>query len=70
MGKKGSKSLEEVKIEREPAGRWRVEEEFVGATRGTEEIRFTDFPTGVPGDGHMGGFRTWGVLVQPPTLNF
>ena len=37
----------EIAIAPEKEGRWRVEDEFVGAIRGQETIRFTDFATGV-----------------------
>jgi predicted dehydrogenase len=46
-GKRGDKALQEIPIAPEKEGRWRVEEEFVGAIRGQEVIRFTDFATGV-----------------------
>ena len=45
-GKKGG-ALEEVAIAAEDAAGWRVEQEFVGAIRGTETIKLTDFGTGL-----------------------
>jgi predicted dehydrogenase len=46
-GKVGEDALQEIAITPENAGGWRVEAEFVGAIRGLEKIRFTDFATGV-----------------------
>ena len=39
--------LEEVQIAEGKAGSWRVEEEFIGAIRGTEKVQRTTFATGV-----------------------
>jgi hypothetical protein len=39
--------FEEVEVPADKAGGWRVEEEFVGAIRGEEEIEFNDFSVGV-----------------------
>ena len=39
--------VKEVHIAEERKNSWRVEEEFVGAIRGTEKIRFTDFQKGL-----------------------
>jgi predicted dehydrogenase len=39
--------FEEVEVPADKAGGWRVEEEFVGAIRGQEEIEFNDFSVGV-----------------------
>ncbi|RMF87917.1 MAG: gfo/Idh/MocA family oxidoreductase, partial [Nitrospinota bacterium] len=44
---KGDTELQEISIAPEKAGRWRVEEEFVGAIRGQEPIRLTTFADGV-----------------------
>lgn len=41
-----SGNLAPIEIPAEEAGRWRVEEEFVGAIRGEEPVRLTDFATG------------------------
>jgi predicted dehydrogenase len=41
------KEWREVVIPKEKAGGWRVEEEFIGAIRGEEPIRFTTFETGL-----------------------
>jgi predicted dehydrogenase len=46
-GRPGDEALREVEIPPEQLGGWRVEEEFVGAIRGQEPVRFTDFDTGV-----------------------
>lgn len=46
-GKAGDKTLQEIPIAPDKAGKWRVEEEFANAIRGQEAIRFTDFTTGV-----------------------
>jgi len=39
--------LQEIPIPAEKLGRWRVEEEFVGAIRGHNKIELTDFETGL-----------------------
>jgi predicted dehydrogenase len=46
-GKPGDKELSEIAIPADKAGKWRVEEEFVNAIRGTEKIQFTGFEDGV-----------------------
>jgi len=46
-GRQGEKALQEIAVAPEKAGHWRVEEEFVGAIRGQEEIRLTTFADGV-----------------------
>ena len=46
-GRRGDKALQEIAVAPEKAGKWRVEEEFVGAIRGQEEIRLTTFAEGV-----------------------
>ncbi len=46
-GKPGDQAMQEIVIPPEKTGAWRVEEEFVNAIRGQEELRFTDFTTGV-----------------------
>ncbi|MHC4982365.1 MAG: Gfo/Idh/MocA family protein [Planctomycetota bacterium] len=45
--RRGEKRLEEIKISPELEGRWRVEEEFIGAIRGREKIEMTTFADGV-----------------------
>jgi predicted dehydrogenase len=45
--RKDERELHEVEVPAELAGGWRVEEEFIGAIRGTEQVQFTDFATGV-----------------------
>ena len=47
IGSAGDKELREAKIPTEKKGGWRVEAEFIGAIRGEETVRFTDFPSGV-----------------------
>jgi hypothetical protein len=39
--------LQPIEIAADKAGAWRVEEEFAGAIRKQEDIRLTDFATGV-----------------------
>jgi hypothetical protein len=39
--------LKEVKIAKSKRGAWRVEEEFINAIRGKEEVTHTDFATAV-----------------------
>ncbi|HEV7998562.1 MAG TPA: Gfo/Idh/MocA family oxidoreductase [Planctomycetaceae bacterium] len=43
----GEKQLLEFEVPAAKRGGWRVEAEFVGAIRGYEKVRFTDFATGV-----------------------
>ena len=45
--RRGEPCLREIPVPAEEAGGWRVEAEFVGAIRGDEPVRFTDFATGV-----------------------
>lgn len=47
IGQTGEASLLELPIPPAERGGWRVEAEFIGAIRGAEPIRFTDFATGV-----------------------
>jgi predicted dehydrogenase len=46
-GGRGEKVLQEITVDPQKAEKWRVEEEFVGAIRGQEEIRLTTFADGV-----------------------
>jgi predicted dehydrogenase len=46
-GRAGEKQLLEFEVPAEKRGGWRVEAEFIGAIRGYETVRFTDFATGV-----------------------
>ncbi len=46
-GRAGEKQLLEFEVPAAKRGSWRVEAEFVGAIRGYEKVRFTDFATGV-----------------------
>ncbi|HVW01885.1 MAG TPA: Gfo/Idh/MocA family oxidoreductase [Planctomycetaceae bacterium] len=46
-GRAGDTELRELEIPNDMRGGWRVEEEFIGAIRGTEKVRFTDFETGL-----------------------
>jgi predicted dehydrogenase len=45
--KRGGNGLEHVEIDPDKRGAWRVEEEFVNAIRGKEDVTHTDFPTAV-----------------------
>jgi predicted dehydrogenase len=44
-GKRDDKGLKPVRIAKAKKGFWRVEEEFLHAIRGKEEVKFTDFTT-------------------------
>jgi len=46
VGKRGGE-LEQLDVKEEETGRWRVEEEFVAAIRGEEDVILTSFSTGV-----------------------
>ncbi|HEV8067598.1 MAG TPA: Gfo/Idh/MocA family oxidoreductase [Planctomycetaceae bacterium] len=46
-GRAGEKQLLEFEVPAEKRGGWRVEAEFIGAIRGYEKVRLTDFATGV-----------------------
>ena len=46
-GEAGAKELKLMELAKDLEGRWRVEEEFIGAIRGEEKIRFTKFADGV-----------------------
>jgi len=46
-GKRGDDGLSPVEIDPAKAGGWRVEEEFINAIRGKEDVTHTDFVTGV-----------------------
>lgn len=45
-GRRGERELKEIAIAPEEEGRWRVEEEFIGAIRGQETIQRTTFEDG------------------------
>jgi hypothetical protein len=45
--RRGDGELREIDVPESEAGRWRVEEEFVGAIRGNEQVQLNDFATGV-----------------------
>mgnify|MGYP002622528317 FL=1 len=47
LGRAGDTELTELEIPSKEQGGWRVEEEFVQAIRGHEQVQFTDFATGV-----------------------
>lgn len=47
VGRMGDRDLTELAIPAEERGRWRVEEEFIGAIRREEPVRLTDFATGL-----------------------
>lgn len=46
-GRRGDSELAVIEIPPERQGRWRVEEEFVGAIRGQESVKYTTFDDGV-----------------------
>jgi predicted dehydrogenase len=46
-GRRGDSQLTKIEVPENEAGRWRVEEEFVAAIRGEEDVKFTDFATGL-----------------------
>jgi predicted dehydrogenase len=46
-GTRDDDGLREIAIDPDKAGGWRVEEEFVNAVRGVEQVTHTDFATGV-----------------------
>jgi len=46
-GQRGDEALAEIAIPADEAGGWRVEEEFINAIRGQEEITHTNFEDGV-----------------------
>ena len=46
-GKRGARKLSNVKIAKARQGSWRVEEEFINAIRGKEDVSHTDFVSGV-----------------------
>ncbi len=46
-GRRGDDGLSEIEVPAHEAGGWRVEDEFISAIRGQEEITHTDFATGV-----------------------
>ncbi len=46
-GRRGDDGLSEIEVPAHEAGGWRVEEEFISAIRGQEEITHTDFRMGV-----------------------
>jgi predicted dehydrogenase len=46
-GQRGANALAEIDIPESEAGGWRVEEEFINAIRGQEEITHTSFEDGV-----------------------
>ena len=46
-GRKGDDGMSEIPISPEDEGHWRVEEEFVNAIRGLEEVTHTNFVDGV-----------------------
>ncbi len=47
LGRRGDAELKEVAIPPEARGRWRVEEEFINAIRGLEQVSHTRFEDGV-----------------------
>mgnify|MGYP002623200020 CR=1 FL=1 len=47
LGRAGESDLQELEIPESSRGRWRVEDEFISAIRGREEVKLTDFRSGV-----------------------
>ena len=47
VGQAGDDTLRRIELDADQRGGWRVEAEFIGAIRGEEPVRFTDFPTGL-----------------------
>jgi len=47
IGHSGEAAMHEAAIPDDMLGRWRVEEEFIGAIRGTESVKLNDFATAV-----------------------
>jgi predicted dehydrogenase len=47
IGRAGEAALREIEVPPDQRGGWRVEAEFIGAIRGEERVRFTDFETGL-----------------------
>lgn len=47
FGRPGDTGLQEIEIPEHKQGAWQVETEFIGAIRGQERVRLTDFKTGV-----------------------
>jgi len=47
VGHHSDKGLKLAEVPAEQKGRWRVEEEFIGAIRGEEPVRLNDFATGL-----------------------
>ncbi len=46
-GRRGDSGLEPIEVPDDERGHWRVEEEFIGAIRGQENVRLTSFQDGV-----------------------
>lgn len=46
-GRRGEEEMREIDVPEDQQGRWRVEEEFIGAIRGEGPVQLTDFATGV-----------------------
>ncbi len=47
LGRANEKAIRHMELPAEKKGHWRVEAEFIGAIRGQEPVRYTDFATGV-----------------------
>lgn len=47
LRRRGESEFQRMEIPAKKRGRWRVEEEFIGAIRGREPVRLTDFATGL-----------------------
>ena len=46
-GRRGDSQLTKIDIPHQKPGKWRVEEEFINAIRGIEEVTYTTFEDGV-----------------------
>ena len=46
-GRRGDAEMREIEVPADEAGGWRVEEEFINAIRGREQVEFTDFASGL-----------------------
>ena len=46
-GRRGARDLKAVRIPKSKQGGWRVEEEFINAIRGTEQVQYTDLVSGL-----------------------
>lgn len=68
VGHHSDATLKAVEIPEEQRGHWRVEEEFIGAIRGQEEVVLTDFVAGVQYMQFVEGVARSNEQGQPVTL--